>query len=106
MLPGHGREGPEQVAGFEDLLEGADRLDAFQGKPLPVPGEQAEPALVLAIKVYAFVRPLLLVDDPRTGFLEVFLKAPTASGSFLTWDFLATFIFAPNLRTTKPWKVL
>lgn len=102
MLPGYGRECPEQVAGLENLVKGTDGLNTLQGKPLAISGKQPEPAFVLAIKVYAFVRPLVLGDDFSAGLIEVFLKASTAAGSFFTWDFLATFIFAPNLRITKP----
>jgi hypothetical protein len=39
MLPGYGRECPEQVAGFKNLLKGTQRLDTFQSKPLAISGE-------------------------------------------------------------------
>ena len=93
-----------RTAGFKDLLKGTNGLDALQSEP--VSGELAEPAFVLAIQVYAFVVVLVLGDDFLTGLIEVFLKASTAARSFFTWDLRATFIFALNLRITKPWKVL
>lgn len=106
MLSRYGWKRSRQIARLKNLLKGTDGLDTFQSKPLSIPGKQAEPTFVLAIKVYAFVVALALGDDFLTGLIEVFLKASTACESFFTWNLRATFIFALNFRTTKPWKVL
>ena len=95
------RVSSEEPGGLEDLLEGAHRLDPTSGEPPARAGEKPEPALVLAVQVYAGAAIGRLGDQMRTERLEVFLKAIADCGSFLTCDLRATLLRAPNLRLTN-----
>ena len=84
MISRYGRKCPKQIAGFKNLLKYANGFNTFEGQSFSISGKEAEPTLIPAIKIYAFIPSLVFGNDVRADFPEVFLKASMAAGSFFT----------------------
>ena len=86
---------PEEVRVLEHLLEGANGLHATRGDTPASAGEEAKPALVLAVQVNTRAAIGRLLAQLRAESREVFFSASTARGSFFTCDLRAPLHEAP-----------